>query len=210
MVKKIGVKADLEEIQSAIESIKKFQNEIANNPAISFHWALTGMIGELYVALNLHNFDLDVTLKQKRHSFDILTKKQRFEVKTTKKDELETEIGFDHIKPKNFDALVLVYLNSDLSVKKMKWFSSEQVKDWFLPRAIAWKRIEEIKEDDLFTDLWIAYTKNNNNERWKTRIKALDEKFPSEKQSYLSRYEEIVNLLQLDVDFNPSHELISE
>ena len=192
-----------EQIQEAIDSIQRFYDEVKENSILSFHWALTGMIGEFYVAQTLLDFFPDISLKQKRHSFDLLANNKRFEVKTTKKNEQEEEIGFDWIKPENFDVLVLVYLNSDLAVRKMKWFSTEQVRKMFLPRAIAWKAVQKIREEDLVDNLWIAYQQNSDNEKWKTKIKEVDNKFQLTGKSFLQRYEELVNILQINVDFNP-------
>lgn len=208
MEKKTNEKVNLEDIQSSIDSILKFHMEVLNNPIISFHWALTGMIGELYVAQTLYGFFSEVTFKQKRHSFDLLANDLRIEVKTTKKDEKNIEIEFDRIKPEKFDALVLVYLNVDLSVKKMKWFISDHVKEMFIPRAIAWKKLETINEVDLMSNFWIAYTKDNPNEKWKAKMKVLDEKFPAREQSFQDKYENLVNILQQVVGFNPSYELL--
>ena len=111
------------EIRKAIDSIVRFHEDSITNSTLHLHWALTGMIGELYVAQSfLPESDSGLSLKQKRNSYDLEAYGKKIEVKTTMKDERKTEIGFDYINPSKFDILVLVYLYSDLSVKKMKWF----------------------------------------------------------------------------------------
>jgi len=193
------------DIQNAIDSIVRFHGDSISNSTLQFHWALTGMIGELYVAQYLlPDSETGFSLKQKRNSYDLKAFGKKFEVKTTMKDERKTEIGFDYINPSKFDILVLVYLYSDLSVKKMKWFSKKLVKELFLPRVIAWKNIEKIKEEDLTKNYWIAYKQFSENEGIKARIKQVDEKFPQRGRSFLQRYEELVNaILKPDMNFNP-------
>ncbi len=80
----------------------------------------------------------------------------------------------------------------------MKWFTSREVKEMFIPRTVIWKNHEKIESEDLENNFWIAYRKNNCNEKLKSKIDSFDVNRKKVKHDYLKKYSNLVGVLEDD------------
>ena len=78
----------------------------------------------------------------------------------------------------------------------LNWFASKEVKELFIPRAVIWKKREKIENKDLENNFWIAYRKNNSNEKLKSKILSFEKNKKQFKHEYLKKYLKLVSILE--------------